>query len=71
MIDSLTLVPAYGRDYKSQKAVKKDWEEGKDFVIATVLHNDCGRYCNKTDLKDFPGTIFIRYLKKTRIIGVK
>lgn len=29
----ITLIPAYGRDYKSSKEVKADWEAGKDFVM--------------------------------------
>ena len=29
----LTLVPAYGRDYKSKKAVLADWEANIDFLI--------------------------------------
>jgi hypothetical protein len=29
---ALTLTPAYGRDYKSKKAVVQDWEDGKDFI---------------------------------------
>lgn len=32
--NSLTLVPAYGRDYKSKKALMADWEAGKDFFAA-------------------------------------
>lgn len=31
MYKSATLVPAYGRDYKSKKEVLADWESGKDF----------------------------------------
>lgn len=28
----MTLTPAYGRDYKSKKAVEADFRAGKDFV---------------------------------------
>ncbi len=45
----LTVTPAYGRDYRTEAEVKKDWSEGKDFIIATVMHRDCGRYINKQD----------------------
>ena len=42
-----TLTPAYGRDYKSGKALKEDWDANKDFVI----NNPYGdQICNKTDL---------------------
>ena len=39
------LIPAYGRDYKSAKDVKADFEAGKDFIYAEE-----GRVCNKADL---------------------
>ena len=34
----ITLIPAYGRDYASAKAVKADWAAGKDFLIAQYGH---------------------------------
>jgi hypothetical protein len=37
------LVPAYGRDYKTRKAVVEDWNGGKDFQTPT------GAYANKED----------------------
>lgn len=36
MTTYLTLVPAYGRDYKTADAVLQDWLAGKDFKIADV-----------------------------------
>ena len=44
MSGSLTVVPAYGRDYKSVKAALADWEADKDFHIAGG-----GPYINKAD----------------------
>lgn len=32
----MTLVPAYGRDYKSKKEVLAAWEAGKDFTVAGI-----------------------------------
>jgi len=67
---SLTLLPAYGRDYTSQKAVKKDWNEGKDFVIATMFGGHYGQYVGINDApKD--AYIFIRYDKKRKIVQVQ
>jgi hypothetical protein len=43
----LTVVPAYGRDYKSAKAVKDDWEAGKDFRIQDISSRYDGSYINK------------------------
>lgn len=65
----LTLVPAYGRDYKSQKEVKADWESGKDFRINTYGPDD-GRLINKeNDLP--PGTTFnIRFKKLANICQI-
>jgi len=31
MINLLTVSPAYGRDYKSAKDARADWDSGKDF----------------------------------------
>lgn len=45
----MTLTPAYGRDYKSQREVKNAFESGKDFEIASV-GPDLGRY---TSIRDF------------------
>lgn len=65
----LTLTPAYGRDYKSKKAVIEDWNSGKDFVIANMFHPDDGRYCNKEDIvKDGKeNSVSIRYKRLTQI----
>jgi hypothetical protein len=67
----LTLLPAYGRDYKSKEALVKDWEAGKDFKIATANHKNHGAYTSIRDLKDFPGKqVKIRYNRKTEFILV-
>ena len=65
----LTLIPAYGRDYKSKKEVMADWNAGKDFVIASYGPSS-GRYINKEDAP--PGaTLNIRYKRLTQICVVK
>jgi len=46
---SVMLVPAYGRDYKTKKAVKEAWDAGKDFRIADMSSPDDGRYTSKSD----------------------
>jgi hypothetical protein len=48
MANYLTLIPAYGRDYKTAAAVKTAWAEGKDFQIATCGPDD-GRMINVAD----------------------
>lgn len=56
----MTVLPAYGRDYKSKKAVLSDWHAGKDFVDALS-----GQYLSIRD--NVPG-VWIRYDKKRKIV---
>ena len=65
----MTLVPAYGRDYKSKAAVLKDFDADKDFVIADLFSGNDGRYVNKSQLKG--QSVNIRYKNKTMIMVVK
>ena len=48
----MTLTPAYGRDYKSKKAVLKDWEAGKDFMINDMFES--ATYINIEDIRKNP-----------------
>lgn len=62
---TMILVPAYGRDYRTAAEVKKDWEDGKDFQIATIGHPYYGKYCSISDNgPDFVGG-YIRYNRLT------
>jgi nicotinamide riboside kinase len=63
----LTLTPAHGRDYKSQKAVKDDWLKNKDFVVATLGHPT---YINKQDADRDGVKVMIRYQNLTKITNV-
>ncbi len=49
MTEYITVVPAYGREYATQKAARADWEAGKDFRIRTYGHRDDGRYISCRD----------------------
>lgn len=63
--DYAVLTPAYGRDYKSQSAIKRDFNENKDFVLAST-----GQYINKAQIK--PGTtVSLRYSQMRRVVNVK
>ena len=55
----ITLTPAYGRDYKSKKALLADWDAGKDFIINDISHLYDGKPANKQDLMG--QTIKFRY----------
>lgn len=61
----LTLDPAYGRDYKNAKAVKADWDAGKDFAI--VWGHESRRYINLEDAQKTGMRVTIRYAKLTRV----
>jgi hypothetical protein len=65
MLYAVTLVPAYGRDYKSKAAVKADWDAGKDFRIATFGPDD-GRYTSKSDW--YGKHVLIRYKRLTETV---
>jgi len=65
---NVTLTPAYGRDYKSKKAVLAGWNAGQDFSIATFPSD--GRYMSERDNEHFT-SIWIRYNKLERIVQVK
>lgn len=71
----LTLVPAYGRDYKSDDDVLKHWQENKDFRIADISCPWDGHYVGRgqvedeDDLKD--RTFKIRYNGKADFVLVK
>jgi hypothetical protein len=63
-----TVVPAYGRDYKSKAEVLTDFRAGKDFQMQSIQHGT--GYCS---IKDFaPGvTVNIRYKRLTMVLPVK
>ena len=48
-MDITTVIPAYGRDYKTSEAALSDWKEGKDFLIQSITHPYDGMYCSIRD----------------------
>lgn len=72
-MDYVTLVPAYGRDYKSQSAVLEAWSKGYDFLIQDVHHPNNGSYINKSDAETHgskPTTYNVRYKKLTMQVPI-
>lgn len=69
---TLTLVPAYGRDYRSAKAAREAFEAGKDWLIATMFHKDCGRYCNLAGLQSDGkvSSVNLRYSNRRKLTVV-
>lgn len=77
MYNSATILPAYGRDYKSKAAVLADWQQGKDFQVIMPLSEPqhIGAYLSIRDLealKQYGIThLHFRYNRQTQIHVVK
>lgn len=69
---SSTLVPAYGRDYRSKKAIQAALKEGRlDFRICDVSSRDDGRYVNGQQLSaDGYTSVWVRYGNLRKIAQV-
>lgn len=64
MFGSLTLTPAYGRDYTSKRAVVADYNAGKDFISQPD-----GRYINIDDVaRGCALSVKIRYAKLRKVV---
>ncbi len=65
----LTLTPAYGRDYKTAKDVKADFEAGKDFIVDA--YGQPRQPANKESFAgEHPITLNIRYARLAKIAQV-
>ena len=63
----LTLLPAYGRDYKSKKLIIDDLNNNKDFLESTTR-----KYINKEQFKELNISSFnVRYDSQRKIINIK
>ena len=63
----LTLLPAYGRDYKSKKVIIDDLNNNKDFLESTSL-----RAINKQQFKELNISSFnVRYDQHRKITNIK
>jgi hypothetical protein len=56
MLNSLILMPAYGRVYLTEDAAMADWKAGKDFRIVN------GPYCSVRDLAKMQTQLTTVYL---------
>tara|TARA_R100001440_G_scaffold21942_1_gene35791 strand:+ start:151 stop:369 length:219 start_codon:yes stop_codon:yes gene_type:complete len=62
----LTLLPAYGRDYKSKTAIVNDLNALKDFLISNT-----GSYVNKQQFKELSISSFnVRYDQQRKIANI-
>ena len=63
----LTLLPAYGRDYKNKKLIIDDLNNNKDFLESTRL-----RAINKQQFKELNISSFnVRYDQHRKITNIK
>jgi benzoyl-CoA reductase/2-hydroxyglutaryl-CoA dehydratase subunit BcrC/BadD/HgdB len=63
----ITLLPAYGRDYKSKKVIIDDLNNNKDFLESTTR-----KYINKEQFKELNISSFnVRYDQQRKITNIK
>jgi len=63
----LTLLPAYGRDYKSKKLIIEDLNSNKDFI-----ESSSNSYINKQQFKELNISSFlVRYDQQRKITNIK
>lgn len=64
----LSIIPAYGRDYKSKKEVEGSLIGNLDFQIADIGSPDNGRYINLPQIVEAGITqLAVRYAKLTKV----
>jgi len=63
----LTLLPAYGRDYKSKKLIIDDLNNNRDFLESTSM-----KYINKQQFKELEiSSLNVRYDNQRKITNIK
>lgn len=67
----LTLIPAYGRDYKSGKDAAEAFDAGVDWVICDHFHADDGRHVSKSDLSGYTVNLRYKQLRNIKVVKVK
>lgn len=68
-LNNATLVPAYGRDYKSREEVERAFEAGKDFYLASIFHG-LRSYVSKRDF-EAGDSVKLRYRQLTSVCVYK
>jgi hypothetical protein len=73
MSRSITIGPAYGRDYPSKAKALADWDANKDFTIHDMFLR--GSYVNKQQVADLKRdgitSVHIRYHMMTKVVVIK
>lgn len=66
-IDTLTIGPAYGRDYKSKAEVMKAFDEGRDFICYGQYQ---GTAVTQGECFEYGVNVQIRYSKLEKVIYI-
>lgn len=66
----ITLTPAYGRDYKSGKAAKLDFNANKDFIINDIFNRYDGKPINKSQCVEAGYKVILRFNKLTKTTAI-
>jgi hypothetical protein len=64
---TITLIPAYGREYDTERQAVSDFEKGRDWVIASI-HPYQGAYCSIRDLDGYDVTLRYNYNRDSVVV---
>lgn len=68
----ITLVPRYGRDYKSRVEAETAFKADKDFTVSDMSSQWDGKACNRSDLLAHGiKTARIRYRRNTQVVNIE
>ena len=71
-MDSLTLSPAYGRDFQSRKDAEANFTSNQDWRIESIHSPWCGSYTTRAELiRAGIREVELRYAKLTKATIVK
>ena len=65
----MSLVPANGRDYRSQKAVLEGINSGKDFIIRDMFDPYDGKPINIQDM-EVGRSYYVRYARNRKVMSI-
>ena len=69
---TLTIGPAYGRDYPSKAKALADWDANKDFIIHDLFYNGYVSKLEKARLiQDGITALVLRYNMLTKVVVIK
>jgi hypothetical protein len=69
---SITLSPAYGRDFKSRRDAEENFASNQDWRIESIASGYAGAYATRAELKNAGiQEVELRYAKLTKVTIVK